>query len=300
MPCRTDGGRRWNADPAACRTCRYNRSRFYRTVARQRRGVTVLHQTGANAGCKRAGAIPARCRRQASRRQPPYRAKPREPAAAAITSARSSTTGSTCPTRPRRCSPRSPGISKQVRQLEDELGVRVFVRQGKRLAWPHAGRRSAGRDRAPRAARDREPEARRRRVPQRRRRHAGDRDHPHAGALRAAAGAAGFRRRAIPRSSSCCTRATRSRSPSTRLRGDVDVGIATEALAGYSGARHPAVLPVEPLRARAARPSARQGEAADARGARAPSHRHLRLRVHRAVADQRRLRRRRARRPTSC
>lgn len=27
-----------------------------------------------------------------------------------------------------------PGISKQVRQLEDELGLRVFVRQGKRLA----------------------------------------------------------------------------------------------------------------------------------------------------------------------
>jgi len=26
-----------------------------------------------------------------------------------------------------------PGISKQVRQLEDELGLKVFVRQGKRL-----------------------------------------------------------------------------------------------------------------------------------------------------------------------
>src|SRR5438270_11874126 len=27
-----------------------------------------------------------------------------------------------------------PGISKQIRQLEDELGLQIFVRQGKRLA----------------------------------------------------------------------------------------------------------------------------------------------------------------------
>ena len=41
-------------------------------------------------------------------------------------------------------------------------------------------------------------------------------------------------------------------------RGDADVGIATEALADVSRPRHAALLPVEPLRARAARPSARE------------------------------------------
>jgi LysR family cys regulon transcriptional activator len=32
-----------------------------------------------------------------------------------------------------------PGISKQIRQLEDELGLRVFVRQGKRSPLTPAG-----------------------------------------------------------------------------------------------------------------------------------------------------------------
>src|SRR6185369_15929536 len=32
-----------------------------------------------------------------------------------------------------------PGISKQIRQLEDELGVPIFIRQGKRLAALTAG-----------------------------------------------------------------------------------------------------------------------------------------------------------------
>src|SRR5258705_3713775 len=32
-----------------------------------------------------------------------------------------------------------PGISKQIRQLEDELGVPIFIRQGKRLTTLTAG-----------------------------------------------------------------------------------------------------------------------------------------------------------------
>ena len=32
-----------------------------------------------------------------------------------------------------------PGISKQIRQLEDELGVPIFIRQGKRLTALTAG-----------------------------------------------------------------------------------------------------------------------------------------------------------------
>ena len=133
-----------------------------------------------------------------------------------------------------------PGISKQVRQLEDELGLSVFVRQGKRLAVAHAGRRDRRRHRAPRAARDRQPEARRRRIPERGHRHAVDRDHAHAGALRAAAGAARFRDalsegqgRAAPGQSAAGRRADGA--------GDVDVGIATEALADFpSWSRCPA------------------------------------------------------------
>ncbi len=58
-----------------------------------------------------------------------------------------------------------PGISKQVRQLEDELGVQVFVRHGKRLSsLTPAGEAVVATAR--RALREVEqPEARRRRIP---------------------------------------------------------------------------------------------------------------------------------------
>ena len=47
-----------------------------------------------------------------------------------------------------------PGISKQIRQLEDELGLSGVRPPGQAARRAHARRRDRGRDRAPRAARD--------------------------------------------------------------------------------------------------------------------------------------------------
>ncbi len=59
----------------------------------------------------------------------------------------------------------------------------------------------------------------------------------------------------------------------------------------FSRARHAALLRVEPRRDHAQAPSAREDEAADARGARQVPDRHLRLQLHRTLRDQRRVRR---------
>ena len=58
-----------------------------------------------------------------------------------------------------------------------------------------------------------------------------------------------------------------------------------------SRARDAAVLRVEPRGDHAEAPSAREDEAADARGARQVPDRHLRLQLHRPLGDQRRVRR---------
>ena len=162
--------------------------------------------------------------------------------------------------------------------------------QAPRVAHPR--RRIRRRDRAARAARNRQSEARRRRIPERGHRHAGDRHDAHAGALCAAAGAARFRRAAIPRSSSSCIRATRSRSPS-RPR----AATPTSASPPRRWRRFPELVTLPCYQWNRCvlvptRPSARRDPAADARGARAVSDRHLRLHVHRPLADQRRVRRR--------
>ena len=59
-----------------------------------------------------------------------------------------------------------PGVSKQVRQLEDELGVRVFVRTGKRMASVTPAGEAVLATGAPGAAGSRKREARRCRIPE--------------------------------------------------------------------------------------------------------------------------------------
>ena len=90
-----------------------------------------------------------------------------------------------------------PGISKQIRQLEDELGLKVFVRQGKRLtSLTPAGAVVVATARKALA----EIANLKRVADEFRREDTGtlvDRDDAHAGALRAAARAARVRR-ALP------------------------------------------------------------------------------------------------------
>ena len=126
-----------------------------------------------------------------------------------------------------------PGISKQVRQLEDELGVRVFVRQGKRLA----SLTPAGEAVVATARRALRELANLKRVGAEFR--SEDQGTLSRSRRRTSRRATCSRRCCatsrpnIRRSSWSCTRATPRRSPSTRRSGVADVGIATEALATY-------------------------------------------------------------------
>ena len=126
-----------------------------------------------------------------------------------------------------------PGISKQVRQLEDELGLRVFVRQGKRLA----SLTPAGEVVVATARRALREIANLKRVAdefrERGHRHAGHRDDAHAGALRAAAGAARVRRALSQGASVVLHQGNPLQVAEQTASGDADVGIATEALADY-------------------------------------------------------------------
>jgi LysR family cys regulon transcriptional activator len=80
-----------------------------------------------------------------------------------------------------------PGVSKHIKDLEDELGIEIFVRRGKRLL----GLTEPGKELAevvePHPARYPEPAPHRRPVREPGNRPFRRRHHPHTGALRAAA-----------------------------------------------------------------------------------------------------------------
>ncbi len=168
-----------------------------------------------------------------------------------------------------------PGISKQIRQLEDELGLSIFVRQGKRLAsLTPAGEIVITTARAC-APRNRQPETRRRRIS--RGKTPGtfvDCDHAHASALRAAQGPARVRDalpqgqyRAAPGESLSGGRTNGARRGRYRYR--------NRSAGRLSRARDAPLLRMEPRRARAQAPSAGEDGTTDTREPREVSDRDL-------------------------
>ncbi len=179
-----------------------------------------------------------------------------------------------------------PGISKQIRQLEEELGVPIFVRQGKRLSALTAG----GEVIVATARRALQELNNLKRV--------GAEFRAEDDGTLAIATTHTQARYVLPP----VLKRFAEKYPRVRLllhqgnplqvaeqtaRAEVDVGIATEALADFPELVTLPCYYVESLRAGAQGSPAGPGEAADARGARPLSDRHLRLQLHRPVADQR-------------
>ena len=195
-----------------------------------------------------------------------------------------------------------PGISKQIRQLEDELG-RPGVRPAGQAARPRSRRRarSSSRPRAVRCGSSTNLKRVARRIPSEDSGHAVDRDDAHAGALRAAQGA-------VASSSARYPEGAARAAPGQPHAG----GRADGARRSRRRHRHRGARPIVPSSSRC--PATRgtacvlvpkghplaQGAAADARGARQVSDRHLRL--HASPGARRSTPRspRRVSSPTSC
>ena len=171
-----------------------------------------------------------------------------------------------------------PGVSKAIIEFEDELGIKIFERHGKRIKADQARFGGVAGDR-PHHARSRQPEEGQRRVRASRRGRVGDRLHPHPGALSAAARDPGLPQ-AIPKVHLSLAEGSPAQLAEMVLHEQADLALATESLALTPGL---ATLPVYAWGAHgggASRPSAdradlqrRQAPVAGAAG-RVP-HRHL-------------------------
>jgi LysR family cys regulon transcriptional activator len=128
-----------------------------------------------------------------------------------------------------------PGISKAILELEEELGVDIFARHGKRMrrvTEPGQLVLQVGRDHH---ARGGQPAAHRRRVLQAGRRHAVDRHHPHPGALRAARTGGQAAPALFPKVQVVLHQGT-PEQVARMLADDVaEIGLATESLADVDG-----------------------------------------------------------------
>ena len=173
------------------------------------------------------------------------------------------------------------GVSKHIKDLEDELGVELFVRRGKRLlGLTEPGKELVAHRRA-HAARRQEHQAARRAV--RRQRPAATLvvATTHTQARYALPEAIAKFKKAFPKVRLVLHQSSPKEIAAMLLDGEADIGIATEALARPRRSRGLPVLLLAPRRGRAGGPRAGELAAADARGARRVSDHHLRRGLHR-------------------
>ena len=189
-----------------------------------------------------------------------------------------------------------PGVSRQIRELEEELGVEIFVRAGKRLTGLTEPGRAIVDDHRAAAARRRQPAQRRRRIREPQRRPADDRGDALAGALRAAGRRARLSRAlparhaqpapglAAPDRADAARRRGRHRASPPRRSRNTRSSSRCLAIAGRTASSSRAGTSAGRRRGHAAR---RCREIAQ------PPDRHLRRRLHRPHAHRRGVRARR-------